>query len=81
MGASYSKSNRKQREAAKINNIKELFSISENNEILESLNLENVNENKSSLPHIMGGFVNNNVNNKSNKKINTLMFKIRSNIL
>ena len=70
MGASYSKSNRKQREAAKINNIKELFNINENNEILESLNFENVNENKKSLPQIMGGFVNNNNNNNNNNKSN-----------
>jgi hypothetical protein len=71
MGASYSKSNRKQREAAKINNIKELFNINinENNEILDSLNLENVNDNKNALPQLMGGFVNNNNNNnKSNNK-------------
>ena len=56
MGQSTSKYNQEQTEAVKVDNIKKLFNLNEQNDILESLNLDlNTPSQKIQLPLIQGG--------------------------
>ena len=57
MGASSSKSNHEQIEAARVDNIKQFFSLNENSNIMETLNLDDMRNNtkKIPLPLLIGG--------------------------